>query len=244
MIESCVVIPARIGSNRFPGKPLAMIAGKTMIKRVLEAALESLADTVIVATDNERIYEECQGYATMTGDCPNGTARVTEVAKKIKAEVYVNLQGDEPLVSPHDLNKLILKCHQMPGVHTLMTAIEPDDMSNMNVVKVFCDDENECWLFTREAEEAQHVFDLHFGHTGNKHIGIYAFDRDTLLKLEQLEPTPNAIRESLEQLTWLDHEIPIYAWKTNHKYQAVDTIDDIQKVIDILNENSLHHPNI
>lgn len=233
MIESCVVIPARIGSNRFPGKPLAMIAGKTMIKRVLEAALESLADTVIVATDNERIYEECQGYSTMTGDCPNGTSRVIEIVKKIKAKVYVNLQGDEPLVSPHDLNRLILKCQQMPGVHTLMTAIEPDDMSNMNVVKVFCDDENECWLFTREAEEAQH-----------KHIGIYAFDRDTLLKLEQLEPTSNAIRESLEQLTWLDHKIPIYAWKTNHKYQAVDTIDDIQKVIDILNENSLHHSNL
>jgi 3-deoxy-manno-octulosonate cytidylyltransferase (CMP-KDO synthetase) len=233
MIESCIIIPSRIGSGRFPGKPLAMIAGKKMITRVLEAALSSLADSVIVATDDERIYDTCEGYATMTGDCPNGTARVIEVAKRIKAEVYVNLQGDEPLVSPHDLNKLILKCHQMPGVHTLMTAIEPDDMSNMNVVKVFCDDENECWLFTREAEEAQH-----------KHIGIYAFDRDTLLKLEQLEPTPNAVRESLEQLTWLDHEIPIYAWKTNHKYQAVDTIEDIQKVIDILHEDSLHHPNL
>jgi 3-deoxy-D-manno-octulosonate cytidylyltransferase len=233
MIESCIIIPSRIGSGRFPGKPLAMIAGKKMITRVLEAALSSLADSVIVATDDERIYDTCEGYATMTGDCPNGTARVIEVAKRIKAEVYVNLQGDEPLVSPHDLNKLILKCHQIPGVHTLMTAIEPDDMSNMNVVKVFCDDENECWLFTREAEEAQH-----------KHIGIYAFDRDTLLKLEQLEPTPNAVRESLEQLTWLDHEIPIYAWKTNHKYQAVDTIEDIQKVIDILHEDSLHHPNL
>jgi 3-deoxy-manno-octulosonate cytidylyltransferase (CMP-KDO synthetase) len=233
MIESCIIIPSRIGSGRFPGKPLAMIAGKKMITRVLEAALSSLADSVIVATDDERIYDTCEGYATMTGDCPNGTARVIEVAKRIKAEVYVNLQGDEPLVSPHDLNKLILKCHQMPGVHTLMTAIEPDDMSNMNVVKVFCDDENECWLFTREAEEAQH-----------KHIGIYAFDRDTLLKLEQLEPTPNAVRESLEQLTWLDHEIPIYAWNTNHKYQAVDTIEDIQKVIDILHEDSLHHPNL
>jgi 3-deoxy-manno-octulosonate cytidylyltransferase (CMP-KDO synthetase) len=240
MIESCIIIPSRIGSGRFPGKPLATIAGKKMITRVLEAALNSSADSVIVATDDERIYDVCEGYATMTGECPNGTARVIEVAKRIKAKVYVNLQGDEPLVSPHDLNKLILKCHQMPGVHTLMTAIEPDDMSNMNAVKVFCDVENECWLFTRNAEQATSVLSFKF----YKHIGIYAFDRETLLKLEQLEPTPNAIRESLEQLTWLDHEIPIYAWNTNHKYQAVDTIEDIQKVIDILHEDSLHHPNL
>lgn len=233
MIESCIIIPSRIGSSRFPSKPLAMIAGKTMITRVLERALTSSADSVIVATDSEMIYDQCEGYATMTGDCPNGTARVIEVAKRIKAKVYVNLQGDEPLVSPNDLNKLILKCHQMPGVHTLMTAIKPDDMSNMNVVKVFCDDENECWLFTREADGAEF-----------KHIGIYAFDRETLLKLENLEATPNAIRESLEQLTWLDHEIPIYAWKTDHKYQAVDTIEDIQKVIDILDEDSMHHSNL
>jgi CMP-2-keto-3-deoxyoctulosonic acid synthetase len=114
-----------------------------------------------------------------------------------------------------------------------MTSINPDDISNMNVVKVFCDDDSECWLFTREAYTAKY-----------KHVGIYAFDIKTLLKIEKLEPTPNALKENLEQLTWLDHDIPIYAWKTDHKYQAVDTLEDIQKVIDILNENSLHHSNL
>ena len=233
MIESCIIIPARIGSSRFPEKPLAHIAGKKMITRVLEAAQKSSAEAVIVATDDERIYKECNDYVVMTGEHLNGTSRVIEVAKRIKAKVYINLQGDEPLVSPDDLNRLMLKCSQKPGVHTLMTSIKSDDMSNINVVKVFCDDENECWLFSRDGNAMAH-----------KHIGIYAFDRETLLKLENLVPTPNAIRENLEQLTWLDHEIPIYAWKTDHKYQAVDTIEDIQKVINILDENSMHHSNL
>jgi len=233
MIESCIIIPSRYNSTRFPGKPLALIGGETMISRVLKGALKSLAETVVVATDDKRIYDECEGFATMTGEYPNGTARMIEVAKEIAADVYINLQCDEPLVSPHDLNKLISKCRTRPGVHTLMTSINPDDISNMNVVKVFCDDDSECWLFTREAYTAKY-----------KHVGIYAFDIKTLLKIEKLEPTPNALKENLEQLTWLDHDIPIYAWKTDHKYQAVDTLEDIQKVIDILNENSLHHSNL
>lgn len=233
MIESCIIIPSRWDSQRFLGKPLAMISGKTMIQRVLQSALKSSADSVIVATDDEKIYDHCEGYSTMTGECPNGTSRVIEVAKRISSKVYINLQGDEPLVSPKDLDRLIHKCQQMKGVHTLMARIDDNEVSNTNVVKVFCDDENECWLFTREADTADY-----------KHIGIYAFDRETLLKLESLEPTPNAIKESLEQLTWLDHEIPIYAWPTDHKYQAVDTIEDIQKVIDILDENSMHHSNL
>lgn len=233
MIESCIIIPSRWDSQRFPGKPLAKIQNKSMVQRVLTNALLSSADSVIVATDDERIYDHCEGYSTMTGECANGTMRVIEVAKRVSSKVYINLQGDEPLVSPVDLDRLIHKCQQKKGIHTLMTRIEDDEVSNTNVVKVFCDDENECWLFTREESNARF-----------KHIGIYAFDRDTLLKLETLSPTPNAIRESLEQLTWLDHEIPIYAWKTDHKYQAVDSIEDVQKVIDILDENSLHHSDV
>jgi 3-deoxy-manno-octulosonate cytidylyltransferase (CMP-KDO synthetase) len=170
----------------------------------------------------------------MTGDCPNGTARVLEVAKKVKSKVYVNLQGDEPLVSPEDLDRLIERCSKMKGVHTLMARIDEDEITNANVVKVFCDNENECWLFTRKSG----------GKTEYKHIGIYAFDRDTLMQIGGLEPTPNAIKESLEQLTWIDHEIPIYAWPTSNKYQAVDCIEDIEKVVHILNENSLRHTGI
>jgi CMP-2-keto-3-deoxyoctulosonic acid synthetase len=230
MMDSCIIIPSRWGSQRFPGKPLHRIENKSMIRRVLDNALLSSADSVIVATDDERIYEECEGYAQMTGDCPNGTARVIEIANKIKAKVYINLQGDEPLVSPHDLDMLIEKCFMIKGVHTLMTPINKDELPNNNIVKVFCDAENACWLFTREADNADH-----------KHVGIYGFDRDTLMSLKSLEPSPNSLKESLEQLTWLDHEIPIHAWNTSHKYQAVDTIDDVEKVIEILNEDRLHY---
>lgn len=201
-----------------------------MVRTVLDNALLSSADSVIVATDDSRIFDECEGYAQMTGDCPNGTARVIEIAKKIKSKIYVNLQGDEPLVSSEDLDKLIEKCSKIKGIHTLMTRIDEDEIPNNNVVKVFCDGDNACWLFTRNAKSAVH-----------KHIGIYAFDRETLLQIEKLEQSPNSIKESLEQLTWLDHEIPIYAWNTDHTYQAVDTIEDVEKVIEILNENSLHH---
>ena len=232
-MDSCIIIPSRWGSQRFPGKPLTKIENKTMIRRVLDAALKSSADSVIVATDDERIFDECEGYAQMTGECPNGTARVIEIAKKIKSKVYINLQGDEPLVSPIDLDRLIEKCFSMKGAHTLMTLIEEDEVPNMNVVKVFSDDDNACWLFTRKAEKAY-----------QKHIGIYAFDRETLLKIKDLEPSPNAIKESLEQLTWLDHEIPIHAWNTTHRYQAVDTMEDVEKVIEILNENSLRYTGI
>lgn len=232
-MDSCIIIPSRWGSQRFPGKPLASIKNKSMVRRVLEKAQLSSADSVIVATDDERIYEECEGYAQMTGDCPNGTARVIEVAKKVRSKVYVNLQGDEPLVSPDDLDMLIEKSSSMKGIHTLVTHVTEDELSNVNVVKVFCDDQNECWLFTREADEAE-----------NKHIGIYAFDRDTLLSLEGLEPSPNSLKESLEQLTWLDHGLPIYAWRTSHKYQAVDSVEDIEKVLEILNEDSVRHTGI
>lgn len=234
MLDSCIVIPSRWGSQRFPGKPLIPIAGKTMVKRVLERALQSTADAVIVATDDEKIFDECEGYSMMTGEQPNGTARVIAAAKRISAQVYVNLQGDEPLASPEDLNKLIQKCQQMPGVHTLMTRISEDELPNMNVVKVFCDDANECWLFTRSAKNLGCY----------KHIGIYAFDRETLMSIETLDPTPNSLKEALEQITWLDHEIPIYAWYTAHKYQAVDAFEDVQKVIEILDEDSLHNSNI
>ena len=234
MISSCIIIPSRIASNRFLGKPLAMIAGKTMISRVLEAALQSTADAVIVATDDERIYNECEGYATMTGECPNGTARVIEVAKRIKADIYVNLQGDEPLVDPKDLDKLISRCQQMGGVHTLMTPIEPDDMSNINVVKVIYDNENKCSNFVREETD-----------TDMKHIGIYCFSSDVLLsKLAILSPSDNSIKNSLEQLTWLDAGIEVYAWTTYNKYQAVDSLEDIDKVIKILDENSMRNTHL
>lgn len=240
MLDSCVVIPSRWGSQRFPGKPLAMIAGKSMINRVLERALLSSAESVIVATDDERIYDACEGYSVMTGDCPNGTARMIEVSKKIQSRIYVNVQGDEPLVSPDDIDKLIQRCQQMKGIHTLMTAILPDEVPNNNVVKVITDNENKCVSFSRRSSKNLPEKIL----TEMKHIGIYCFDADTLQRISGTKPSPSSIRENLEQLTWMDYGIQVYAWNTFNKYQAVDSPEDINKVIEILNEDSLHNTHI
>jgi 3-deoxy-manno-octulosonate cytidylyltransferase (CMP-KDO synthetase) len=227
MINSCIEIPSRLESQRFPNKPLAIIAGKSMIRRVLEQGLLSSAELVLVATDSEKIYEECKGYSILTCDCSNGTERLIEVAKKINARVYINLQGDEPLASPADLDTLIQKCKEMSGIHTLMTDISGDDIHNSNVVKVLCkahSDYNQCFLFSRTKESSY------------KHIGIYAFDRKTLLQIKKLKPSPNSLKENLEQLTWLESNIPIYSWYTSHLYQAVDVPEDINKVLSILSQ--------
>lgn len=240
MLDSCVVIPSRWGSQRFPGKPLKMIAGKTMIGRVLERCLLSSADSVIVATDDERIYDTCEGYSVMTGDCPNGTFRVIEVAKKIQSRVYVNVQGDEPLVDPEDINMLIRRCQEMKGIHTLMTVLRPDEVSNINVVKVITDNENKCLSFSRRSSKNLPSKFMQ----ESKHIGIYCFDADTLHRISGTKPTPSSIKESLEQLTWMDYGLQMYAWNTFNKYQAVDTLEDVDKVIEILDEDSLHNTHI
>ena len=235
MLDSCVVIPSRWGSQRFPGKPLTMIAGKSMINRVLERALQSSADSVIVATDDERIYEACEGYSVMTGDCPNGTARMIEISKKIQSKVYVNVQGDEPLVDPRDIDMLIQRCQQMNGIHTLMTALDPNEVPNNNAVKVITDNENKCLNFSRVSENPAEEM---------KHIGLYCFDSDTLRRISRTKPSPRSISENLEQLTWMNYGIRIYAWYTSNEYQAVDSPEDVKKVIEILNENSLRHPDL
>lgn len=222
-MNSCIIIPSRLESQRFPNKPLAKINNKSMIRHVLERALLSSADLVIVATDSEKICEECEGYSILTGKCSNGTERIIKVAEKIKAKIYINLQGDEPLASPDDLNMLIQKCHERPGIHTLMTSL---DYNNNNIVKVFYDTYDEyniCSNFSRKG--------ISF-----KHIGIYAFDRNTLLKIKDISPSKRSLDENLEQLTWLDFKIPIYVWYTDHIYHAVDVPDDINKVLQILNK--------
>lgn len=226
MNNSCIIIPSRLESQRFPNKPLIKIKDKSMIRHVLEKALLSLADLVVVATDSKKIYEECEGYSILTGKCSNGTERVIEAATKIEAKVYVNLQGDEPLVNPNDLNILIQKCQEKPGIHTLMTSLDHNEVPNNNIVKVFYrtqDDYNVCHNFSRNG-------------TSSKHIGIYAFDKNTLLQIKNIKPSKRAISEKLEQLTWLDFKIPIYVWHTDHIYHAVDVPSDIDAVLQILNK--------
>ncbi|RLE11480.1 3-deoxy-manno-octulosonate cytidylyltransferase [Candidatus Aerophobetes bacterium] len=230
------VIPARYGSTRLEGKPLADIMGKPMIQYVYEnAAKSSILDELIVATDNIRIKEAVEkfgGKAMLTSPShPTGTDRVAEVAKNFDPQVVVNIQGDEPFINPGMINEVVeplLEDKEIP-MGTLMHEItEKEDFNNPNVVKVVTDKLGFALYFSRSLipyprkTEKHRVFE---------HIGIYSFQKEFLLKFTRLEPTPLEQTESLEQLRVLESGYRIKVVLTRYKYVAlsVDTPEDLER---------------
>jgi 3-deoxy-manno-octulosonate cytidylyltransferase (CMP-KDO synthetase) len=220
------VIPARWASTRFPGKPLANIAGKSMIQRVLEQVnLSAIVDRAVVATDDERILHHIQalgGEAIMTNpDHPSGTDRCAEVANHFpEAQIILNVQGDEPFISPLQIDLLAdtLLQNTYASIATLAKQIDrPDFLNNPNVVKVVFSETIGAIYFSRHPIpfvrgvpqeywlEKQDFY---------KHIGLYGFRRDALMKIAGLSPTPLEMAESLEQLRWLEHGFRIVSFKT------------------------------
>ena len=232
------IIPARYGSTRFPGKPLADVHGLPMVVRVMQRAhAANVFDEVLVATDDERIsavVERYGGRAIMTRpDCPNGTIRCFEALRLweeeagVVAGAVVNVQGDEPYVHPDQLRDLA-RLIQKPGaaVATLAKAMPPEaaGLSDPNRVKVVFDHKGRALYFSRSA--------IPFGAgTWNKHIGLYAFTRTALEALVELHPTPLEGRERLEQLRWLEHGWRIDVGLTSHESPAVDTPEDLAHLI-------------
>lgn len=231
------VIPARYGSTRFPGKPLADVFGKPMVVRVMERAMGAgvFAD-VLVATDDERIarvVEEHGGNAVMTPvECPNGTARCHaaashwETATGKGVHAVVNIQGDEPYVHPDQLRELV-RLIQKPGaaVATLAKFMPPDaeGLNDPNRVKVVCDAKGRALYFSRSA--------IPHGPGGwHKHIGLYAFTRSALEALMELHPTPLESRERLEQLRWIESGWRIDVGLTTHETPSVDTPRDLAQL--------------
>ncbi len=232
------IVPARFGSTRFPGKPLADVHGLPMVVRVMQRAQAAdVFHEVLVATDDDRIAEVVArhgGQAVMTApDCPNGTFRCFEALRNWEratgreAEAVVNVQGDEPYVHPEqlrDLARLIRK----PGaaVATLAKAMPPEDrgLHDPNRVKVVCDGTGRALYFSRSAIPSG---------TGpwNKHIGLYAFTRTAIEALVELHPTPLEGRERLEQLRWLESGWRIDVGLTPYETPAVDTPDDLAHLI-------------
>ena len=226
------VIPARIGSTRFPRKILADIEGKPMIAHVAERALEAeMLDKVVIAIDSKETEKALSSYKfdlimTDIGH-ESGTDRVAEVAKTIdEAEIIINIQGDEPLLSPKVIDNLVkLFDDPIVSMGTVVSRnIGVKDYLDRNIVKVFLDENQNAYNFKRD------IYDAEIGGVF-RHVGFYGFQRETLFEYSSLPPTKNEIDNSLEQFRALDNGIKIKAVITNSEQLAVDVPEDIDRVV-------------
>lgn len=237
------IIPARYGSSRFPGKPLAMIHGKSMIQRVVEQAKQSaMLSDVIVATDDLRIFNHVSEHGhkvVMTStDHPSGTDRCMEALVKsgTEAEAVINIQGDEPFVSPKQIDSLATLISQ-PEVEIATLAKRIHDAETLfdpNRVKVVFSKQGRALYFSRHAIpyqknhenqdwlQHQHYF---------KHLGLYAYKTAVLKEIALLKPSMLEISESLEQLRWLENGKSIFIAETDIETPAVDTPEDLERLV-------------
>ena len=232
--SAIAIIPARLASTRLPRKVLREIAGQPMIARVYEAAKKSpLLRDVIIATDSEEVlqFAQARGWkAQMTSDeHRSGTDRVYEVAQRIAADVYVNIQGDEPLARPEHLDAL-LGPMQDPKVmvSTIKTPCPPQDIDNPNAVKVVTDLNGRALYFSRSTIpfDRDRTGIVHYF----KHLGFYAYRRAALDRFCNLPESKLEAAERLEQLRFLDNGIDIYVAETPFNTVGVDTEEDLRKV--------------
>ncbi|MEO5346652.1 MAG: 3-deoxy-manno-octulosonate cytidylyltransferase [Magnetococcus sp. YQC-9] len=214
-----VIIPARYASTRLPGKPLLDLGGKPMIQWVCEAAARSKASTVLVATDDARIFEAVSafgGRAVMTSaDHPSGTDRVAEAAQSLSESVIVNVQGDEPFLDPALIDRVaapLLADSDLPMSTLAHPLMGPDEVFNPNVVKVTCNQRGDALYFSRapipwERDRlGEGCQSLDFVPAGMlRHVGLYGFRANFLRRFAVLEPTPLERIERLEQLRVLEH---------------------------------------
>jgi 3-deoxy-manno-octulosonate cytidylyltransferase (CMP-KDO synthetase) len=238
-MHAIAIIPARLASTRLPRKPLREITGKPMVQRVYEAArgATGLAD-VIIATDAPEIMELARrnGWnARMTSaNHRSGTDRVHEVAQSIAADVYVNVQGDEPLARPEHLNELLqLMTNPVVQVGTLKTPCGDTDVTNPNAVKVVTDSAGRALYFSRAT--IPHDRDKSGGIQYFKHLGFYAYRKAALDRFCALPESDLERAERLEQLRFMESGIPIHVALTPFDTIGVDTEDDLKRVEAILN---------
>jgi len=238
------VIPARHASVRFPGKPLATIAGRPMIQHVVERVRRAeRVSRIVVATDEASIksaVEAFGGEAMLTRhDNRTGTDRVAEVASHLPAEIYVNVQGDEPLIDPGTIDALVSAMLEDESVQvsTPCTLIsQSGDIMDPNVVKVVRDFDGNALYFSRAPipwvrDTAETVAAQHW-----KHLGLYAFRRDALIEFPTLPPGDLERLEQLEQLRWLENGFRIRVVETSYDAVSVDVPADVARVEELLRE--------
>ena len=266
-MSAIVIIPARYASTRFPGKPLALLKGIPVIQHVYQRAVHSrLADDVVVATDNETIFESVLsfgGKAVMTrDDHASGTDRIAEVAGPMNYDIIVNVQGDEPLIEPEMIDDVISVLDD-PRASIGTLAIRIKDLREIfspNVVKVVFDRNGFAFYFSRApvpyhreqfsakvqkcgSAEARDVltFELPDFSASEllmfKHIGIYSYRKDVLTELSKLPQSPLEIIEKLEQLRALEHGFTIKVKETVHDTLGVDTPEDLERIEKCLNSS-------
>ncbi len=250
-MRAIAVVPARFASTRFPGKPLAPLLGRPMIAWVVEAALRARElEEVWVATDHPGIAEAAESagarVALTSPECPSGTDRAAEVAKQVAADVYVNLQGDEPLADPRDLGALVAAFGggDAPQMATLAKPLtSPEGLWSPDVVKVVCGELGDALYFSR-APIPYYREAWSWGGAGApapaglvaplQHLGVYAYTREALLAFPRLPRGALEAAESLEQLRALEAGWRIRVIAARGESIGVDRPEDVQRAEEVL----------
>jgi 3-deoxy-manno-octulosonate cytidylyltransferase (CMP-KDO synthetase) len=240
------IIPARYASTRFPGKPLIQINGKSMIQRVYEQAAKSQFMTkIIIATDDDRIAAHAKSFGAEVvitkAEHPSGTDRCFE-AYQLNGQKFghvLNIQGDEPFLDPEQIDSLAQECkHDVEIATQMIKCTDHDVLFDKGEVKIILNSNNEALYFSRNVipfikgvEEKD--WHKHFDYF--RHVGMYAYRSDILEKITQLKPSALELAESLEQLRWLEHGYKIKCVETSYDSHCIDTPEDIEKVIRLMN---------
>lgn len=229
-----IVIPARMASTRFPGKPLCDLMGKPMIQWVFEAASQcSFASEILIATPDQEIIEAAEGFGAKAVrtrlDHPSGTDRIAEVAEKVVADVYVNVQGDEPLIAKESIEACArpLLGDSAIEMGSLYAICPEDEVENPAVVKVVTDLSGYALYFSRHAIPYPRNPRLA---PVKKHIGLYAYRREVLMRFAGWSPTPLEQTESLEQLRFMENGVRIVMSEGSGSVLAVDTPAQAEEV--------------
>ena len=245
-MQSVGIIPARYASSRFEGKPLVNLLGKPMVQHVYERACRAKTlNEVIVATDDRRIYDAVKqfgGNVQMTGACATGTERVAVVAERLTCDIVANIQGDEPLLEPAQIDLMLQPFIDRPEVQvcTLKQRVETDtDYQDVNVVKVVTNLQGDALYFSRASMPGKipqtelHKFPVY------RHVGLYAYRREQLLAFTRWHSTPYELAEGLEQLRFLENGVPIHVVETDIPLIGVDVPADLERVKQILEASFL-----
>jgi 3-deoxy-manno-octulosonate cytidylyltransferase (CMP-KDO synthetase) len=233
------IIPSRFNSSRFPGKPLIDMGGKTMIRRVYEQAIKAASlSAVIVATDDQRIFDEVKsfgGKVLMTSSTHrNGTERCAEVAETMAdADVVINIQGDEPFIQPAQID-LLASCFEdsETQIATLIREFKnEEEKESPSRIKAFVEADGNALMFSRNPVNHQASI---INYKLKKHIGIYGYRREVLLEIVKLLPSSLELSESLEQLRWLENGYKIKCALTADEAVSIDTPQDLDQVKSLL----------